>query len=265
VDFLDRFVVRIDYSRGKLDVLDPAAHMPAKGAVAVPLERLGGHWTLRVSLQPAGGKAIEGKFLLDIGVRLPLMVNTPFVNRRDLIKVLGAKRRATVGGELGGEDVHHLARLESMKIGDVEVKSPYVSLSQDKRSVNAAAGFDGILGAEVFRRYRLTLDFPGKRVYFEETAEARKSYEFDTSGMFLVAEGKDFRTFKVLSVGEDSPAAEAGVMTGDVIVAVDGQPTKGLTLEKLRASFRNVGAMRELTLRRGDEKKVVKIKLRRLV
>jgi hypothetical protein len=265
VDFLDRFVVRIDYPKGKLDVFSPAAYRPAKGAIAVPLERLGGHWTVQVTLQPEEGKPIEGKFILDIGVRLPMTVNTPFVNRHALITALGARRRAIVGGGLGGEVVHHLARLKSMRVGDLEVKSPYISLSQEKRGVATSDEFAGILGAEVFRRYRLTLDFPGQRVLFEETPEAKKSYEFDTSGMFLVAEGKDFRTFKVLSVGEDTPAAQAGVKKGDVITAVDGEPAAKWTLEKLRAMFRAVGATRELTLERGGEKKGVKIKLRRLV
>jgi hypothetical protein len=265
VDFLDRFVVRIDYPNRKLDVIDPSEHAPAKEAIAVPLERFGGHWTVRATLQPTGGKPVEGKFILDIGVRLPLMVNTPFVNRHDLIEVLGATRRATVGGGLGGEVIHHLARLKSIQVGGLEVKSPYVSLSQDSKSLNAAEDFDGILGAEVFRRYRFTLDFPGKRVLFEKTAEANKPYEFDASGMFLVARGKDFRTFEVLSVTQNSPASDAGIRKGDVIVAVDGRPAASLTLEKLRASFRDVGATRKLTLQHGDEKKVVKIGLRRLV
>ena len=94
-------------------------------------------------------------------------------NRHDLIKALGSKRRAIVGGGLGGEVVHHLARLKSMRVGDLEVKAPYISLSQEKRGVATSDAFAGILGAEVFRRYRLTLDFPGKRVLFVQKARAR--------------------------------------------------------------------------------------------
>jgi C-terminal processing protease CtpA/Prc len=140
-----------------------------------------------------------------------------------------------------------------------------VTLSQERTSALATDKYQGLLGAEIFRRYRLTLDFPGKRVFFEETPRAKEPYEFDMSGMFLVAEGADYRVFKVFSVTPGCPAEEAGVRKGDVLAAVDGVPAAKLTLEKLRATFREAGAAHELLLERGGEKKAVTIKLRRLV
>jgi PDZ domain len=258
-------VVRIDYSNGKLDVFLPQAHQPADGAVEVPVEEVAGHYAVRATLKGPGGKSAEGKFVLDVGVRLPLIVNTPFVNRHGLIEALGAKTRATVGGGLGGEVVHHLARLESIQIDKLEIPAPYVTLSQERTSALATDAYQGLLGAEVFRRYRLTLDFPGKRVFFEETALAKAPYEFDMSGMFVVAGGEDFRTFTVFSVTPGGPADEAGVQKGDVLAAVDDLPAAKWTLESLRASFREAGATRALALERAGERKAVKIKLRRLV
>jgi carboxyl-terminal processing protease len=83
--------------------------------------------------------------------------------------------------------------------------------------------------------------------------------------MFLVAHGDDLHRFTVLSVVDSGPAATAGIRPGDVITELDGQSTAKLTLEKLRASFRESGATRELTIDRQNERVMVKLQLRRAV
>ncbi len=265
VDFLERFVVRIDYPARKLDVFSPAAFRPDGKGVAVPLEKRGGHYTLRATLGLKGGRSVEGRFILDVGVRLPLLVATPFVDRHGLIAALGAGQPQTVGGGLGGETLARLGRLESLTIGGLKVEAPYVALSQEKRSFLAGDDTNGLLAAEVFRRYRLTLNFRGKQAIFAETPECRAPYEHDMSGMFLVARGNDFRTFQVLSTVDGGPAAKAGIKQGDTVVEVDGKPASGLTLEQVRAAFKDPGATRVLTLRRRDERLTVRVLLQRMV
>jgi hypothetical protein len=265
VDFLERFVVRIDYPQRKLDVFHPEAFRHTGPGVVVPLERKGSYYVVKATLRLKDGKSFEGRFILDVGVRLPLLVSTPFVNRHGLIAALGAERLQTVAGGLGGETLAHLGRLESLSIGDLKIDAPYVALSQDKRSFLAGDETQGLLGAEVFRRYRLTLDLPGKRAIFTDTAESQSPYEYDASGMFLIAQGDDYRRFQVLSTVEGGPAAKAGIKLGDLLVEVDGKSTAVLTLEQLRAAFKEAGATRVLTIQRQDERRTVKILLRRLV
>ncbi len=64
---------------------------------------------------------------------------------------------------------------------------------------------------------------------------------------------------------EDSPATEAGLREGDVIVALDGQPAAEFTLEQVREPFRQEGREYRLGIRRGEELLEVRIRLRRLV
>jgi hypothetical protein len=265
VDFLERFVVRIDYSARRLDVYDRKGFEQVRTSVTVPLEKRGGHYTLKAALGLKGRKAIEGRFVLDVGVRLPLLLATPFVDRNKLIEALGAGPKQTVGGGLGGETLAHLGRLESLTIADLKIEAPYVALSQEKRSFLAGDDTQGLLGAEVFRRYVLTLDFQGKRATFTETAQSRIPYKYDMSGMFLVARGDNLRTFEVLSVVERGPAAEAGIRPGDTIVELDGMATAGLTLERIRAEFTEAGAERLLSVKRRDERLTIKVRLRPMV
>jgi hypothetical protein len=265
LDFLEQFAVRIDYPNRTLDVLRAPDYKPGPEDVAVPLELTGSHYTAAATLKAKDGRTFAGRFVFDIGVRQPLIVSTPFVDKHGLVAALKAGPTQTVGGGLGGETRGQLARLESLKIGDLTVDAPVVALSQEKRGFLANPETDGLLGAEVFRRYVLTFDLQNRRVVFTKTAESQRPYETDAGGLFLTADGPDYKRVKVLSVVEGGPAAEAGVRAGDELVEVDGKPAAGATLEKLREQFRQAGATRALKLRRQDKTLDVTVRLRRLV
>ena len=80
----------------------------------------------------------------------------------------------------------------------------------------------------------------------------------------MIAEGKDFKILKVKQVIENSPATDADLRAGDVILALNDRPVVKLTLEQVRRMFRKEGSYL-LSIARGDEKMHVRIRLRRLI
>jgi putative serine protease PepD len=62
-----------------------------------------------------------------------------------------------------------------------------------------------------------------------------------------------------------SAATDAGLVAGDTLVAVDGQPATGAVIRELRKRFRRDGERILLTVRRGGDTKTVTLVLRRLV
>ena len=76
---------------------------------------------------------------------------------------------------------------------------------------------------------------------------------------------EDCRPFKVKKVLENSPAAEAGIQTGDEIVALDGRPFKEIPSFEMEKLLSKNGAEYSLTLSRAGKELVVRIKLRRLL
>ena len=52
VDFLERFVVRIDYPNRKIDVIDRLQFQPNGSGVTVPLTKVGGHYTVQGATRP---------------------------------------------------------------------------------------------------------------------------------------------------------------------------------------------------------------------
>jgi hypothetical protein len=265
VDFLEQFVVRIDYPNRKLDVVLPEAFHPAGKGVSVPVEKIGGHYALNGKLGLPGGRSVEGRFIVDVGVRLPMLLATPFVDRNHLIEALAAEKRHTVGGGLGGQTFGYLGRLKYLDIGELRVAAPYVAMTQDKRSFLAGDDTNGLLSADIFRRYCFTLDLPHKRIIFDETRESNTPYEYDMSGMFLIGTGIDYRRFQVVDVLEGGPAQDAGIKKGDVVLKLDGVAAANLTLEKVRGAFGEAGATRELMLERQGQRFTAKLRLRRLV
>jgi carboxyl-terminal processing protease len=71
----------------------------------------------------------------------------------------------------------------------------------------------------------------------EEYADWKEAASGSYSGVGMTVHMKD-RLVTVVSVFEDSPAALAGIQADDVVVAVDGVPTTGLTLEQVVARMK---------------------------
>jgi len=68
---------------------------------------------------------------------------------------------------------------------------------------------------------------------------------------------------RITRLQPDAPAARAGLLAGDVIVAIDGAPTADLVALRDTLGRREAGDRVEVTVRRGDEELTVDIELAR--
>jgi C-terminal processing protease CtpA/Prc len=73
------------------------------------------------------------------------------------------------------------------------------------------------------------------------------------TGITLVQDSMTDETFRVASVAPSSPGAAAGVSRGDVLLELDGRPSKEFTLEEVRQAIRLDGK-RNLTFDRGGKR-----------
>jgi hypothetical protein len=263
-DIISSYVVEIDYERNLLRWYDPSTFEYRGPGQQVPVT-FDGHAFVRTRLTAPGQKPIEGNFLLDVGVRNAFMLYAPFVSKHGLLPDAAHTLFTTVGCGVGGEVRSYAGRLQSCELGGFVLAGPIATLSKDAKGLQATDHYDGILGAELLKRFKLYLDFSRHRIYLEPNRAFRQPFEFDMSGLFVTAEGPELRTFQVLRVIDGSPASEAGIREGDEIVAVDGRPASELSLEALRNRFVEVGKKRELAVRRGAQTLHAKITLRKLV
>ena len=73
------------------------------------------------------------------------------------------------------------------------------------------------------------------------------------TGITLAQDSLADETFRVVALAPSSPGSQAGLTRGDVIIELDGRPTKEFTLEEIRQAIRLDGK-RQITVDRGGKR-----------
>ena len=266
-DILSRFVSEFDF-RDRVVRLHPSSYRYEGTGARVPV-LIEGHVLANATVIINGREPITGRFIVDTGARIAVSLNTHVVKENRLDAPDVPQIRTTIGWGLGGPLDHGLTRGESLSIGDVTFAAPTVTLSSDTRGVFASRQITGVIGNEVLKRCRVFLDYGREEMFLEpvENAMARP-FPADASGLFITAEGKEHRVYRVRTVVEGSPAADAGIKPGDVIARFGegaGAPAERLTLEALREELREAGRTFEIELVREGERVRVRLVTRKLV
>jgi C-terminal processing protease CtpA/Prc len=82
--------------------------------------------------------------------------------------------------------------------------------------------------------------------------------------LFLESVGKNYETFKIKALADDSPASEAGLRVGDTLIAIDGQQMSELTLSELRFKLQRAKTC-DLLVEREGVRFTISLKLRDLI
>jgi hypothetical protein len=262
-DFIKEFVVEINYEARTISLFDPLSYRYTGHGDVIPVT-LKGTPRVRARLGLPGATILEGLFEIDTGSDGALSINSPFVTKHALAQSLKDQFAGSNSG-LGGESKAIDARIGSFSLGRYMVASPIVSLSQSTEGALSVEDNDGPIGNEILHRFRVVLDYSRRSMMLEPNSHLSDPFENDMSGIALDSEGKDCHVFKVVGVEEKSPAAEAGIVVGDEIIAVDGKPANQFISTQIEKLLMQDGAERSLTLRRDGKARVVKIKLRRRI
>src|SRR6185503_13266743 len=113
-------------------------------------------------------------------------------------------------------------------------------------------------------KFRVFLDYNRERIILEPAASFGEPFNRAFGGLALTAEDKNYTTFRITEVLENSPASEVGLQENDVIIKIDDQPASQLTLTKLSEMLERPVTYR-LTIRRGDRTLQVALTPRKLV
>src|SRR5207253_1304543 len=144
------------------------------------------------------------------------------------------------------------------------LSNPTTMFSEDKEGALASSALLGNIGTRIISKFRLFLDYSRERIIFEPNDSFAAGFERAFGGLALVAEGKDYRTFRIMELLDNSPASEAGLKKNDIITAIDGKPATGLTLTKVNEMFERPVSYK-LTVRRGDQVLQVTLTPRKLI
>jgi len=196
-------LLTLDYPRSRVvfqplnsTALIPGTTLPLDDANKTPLIHLG-----------LGDRSFVA--LIDSGSDAPLSLNPVGLEPRF---ANGPRPGATVG-TLTGDRPQQIGRLaETLSIGDFTLPRPVVDLTDELSAV----------GGAVLKNFAVTFDQLRDRVTFQrDTHEPIISPSHRSAGVSFT---KTPAYWRIAGVVTDSPAAAAGVQSGDLVTRINGEP-----------------------------------------
>ncbi|WP_158628830.1 aspartyl protease family protein [Dyella choica] len=224
-ELLRRFVTRIDYDHHTLGFTAIQAFQAVPEQASLPLV-----FNERTPQLKAKVDGVPGVFSLDSGDSGGLTVFEPFAKAHGIGKrgpVIASQARGA-GGKIGLSEAY----VDSLALGPFVISHPLTSFAAPAKGVFASSVLAGNIGYDVLSRFVLTFDYEHRRLYLEQGQRFASSPRHGYSGMGL--DRMSHEALVVSSLVPGSPAAAAGLRTGDQVTALNGEPASRIDLDQLR-------------------------------
>ena len=113
---------------------------------------------------------------------------------------------------------------------------------------------NGTLGAEILRRFYVTMDYPNKRLILRPNSNLKDKFNCNMSGLEVSNPMPGLPIFLVDNIRKNSPAYYAGIQENDQIISLNNTSDKTLTLNDINLLFQSQEDKRvRLTVLRNGE------------
>lgn len=258
-------VLSVDYEREYVKISRPDRFVPPTKAVELPIVLHHGKPYFTALTKFGGQEPDSLTYLMDTGAGVSAMFHN---NTHESIKIPEKVISGNLGSGVGGFIKGYIGRLETFWIGPYSFNHVISSFQELDSTLLAQAAIhrNGIVGNQLLSRFDLTIDYTRKKAYLRPNGNFKKEFNVDRSGIFLIASGAKLTQYYIQEVLQDSPAMEAGLQSGDKIIAYNGVHHSFFSLSWLSRRFqKNAGKNVTLTVRRDGKKMKFSFKLRDLI
>ena len=224
-ELLRRFATRIDYDKHVLTFTPVASFHGVPSATSIPIV-----FNDRTPQVEARVNDVPGTFSLDTGDAGNLTVFAPFAKAHAIAprgKTFATQARGA-GGTIGMMD----ASVDRLSIGSFTLTHPTTSFAAPAKGGFASNLLAGNIGYGVLSRFALTLDYEHRQLYLQPGEHFADALPRGRTGVGLDRKSHD--AFYVATLVPDSPADEAGLQVGDLVVAIDHVPVTRMGLDDIR-------------------------------
>jgi hypothetical protein len=156
--------------------------------------------------------------------------------------------------------------LPSVSIWDLAIADQVVRIQRPVESgAFSTEQFPGILGSEILREFEITFDLKPDRIFLKKDVHYRpEPFRYTTIGMQFAQNSQG--DYSVMSVWKNSPADEAGTMTGDQIKTINGEAAAPMSTEQVSGRLHGASGTRvNLTIERDGEPSALTLRTRQLL
>lgn len=164
-DFLSRFVVEIDYGHDVLRVYDRATYKH-DGAAGIPITLEGSTPWVDAQIDVPNKPALTGHFTVDTGCGCEVSLTKPFTDANHILEAVPATVQNT-GAGAGGVTKEVTGELPAIHLGAITIEKPTTDFGRDEVGATADPESAGLIGALIFRKFRLVLDYGGGRMWLD--------------------------------------------------------------------------------------------------
>lgn len=244
-DILSRFVVEINFLNQTLIFTDPMYYKQKLGKkeelFTLSIEEMKPYVQAEAILKNSTSTPL--KLILDTGAGHSLSLDT---GTHPDIRVPDRFVTSQIGVTLNGAVKGAIARIEKFRLGSFEMEK-VITAFPDSTSLRFMRGINqrqGNLGCGVLKRFHITFNYPHEKLILKPNRHFKTPFEFNTSGIELVASGSEYDEFEIGSVRKGSPAFEADLRRGDKIIAIDGEMIHNMDMNHIYKLINKKGGER---------------------
>jgi len=258
----EQFVVEIDHDKRVVTFHPRDTAVSTDGGTVLPISIEGRKPYVKARIVLESGRSLAVKLVVDTGASRCLYLNP---ESHPAIRPPERSVETTLGHGVLGKQRGHVGRIRGLRLGAIELED-VVTAFPEARMRGLSADRHGLLGNELLGRFNIVFDYGRRRMILRRNSRFEHPTEYDMVGLQFEP-GPDRRDrFTVDDVIPGSPAHLAGILVGDVLNAIDGQPAEELTPTEVERMFRErAGREYLLDLTRGTERVAVTVRLSRLI
>lgn len=255
--FYRGLVLNIDYKKRKLRFYNPDKFkMKRTGFTEIDIEILRNkpYITTKTSINP--NSSANTKLLIDTGAGIPLLLHADTDSSLILPNIV---INGTIGQGLGGNLEGFIGKVHKFEMDRFEFPE-ILALFQDfddqlEENRPNKIFRNGIIGNLLLSRFEIFIDYLKEKLYLKPIGKFNKDFDYDKSGLIIFAIGKNLNQFYVKDVLPGTPAAEAGILPGDLIKRIGIFGSNFWSLERINEKLRGKdGKKIRMVIERGGYK-----------
>lgn len=261
-DFFNSFIVKINYQTGILKIFSKEKPRLFKNGTKIPLQFIDKKPFILATVTTAKRDKMPLKLLIDSGSGHSLVLESFDDKPFDLPDTFIV---ANLGVGLSGDINGLKGRVEKLGIGRFTLNNVLASFPyfDDVGVKTNSFGRNGSIGNPLLSRFNVVFDYQKSHVYLKPISNFKSPFNYDKSGLEIVAMGDNFNRFLVSRVEPDSAADEFGMLVGDELLSINFKKVSDMGIEKILETLSSdTGRTLYIELARGEKFVVGVLKLK---